>query len=110
MLLIVPSQGDVRVPKFDYTLRGTTVSLVLKLAEKLVKEGKIKSAGVADLTREDLLTAREAAFVGTTLGVLPVREVDGHSIGEGKPGSVCTFLQLALMQEMSTRADLRTHF
>jgi len=65
---------------------------------------------VADLTREDLLTAREAAFVGTTLGVLPVREVDGHSIGEGKPGSVCTFLQLALMQEMSTRADLRTRF
>ncbi len=109
-LMLLTAQGDLRVPKFDYTLRGTTVSLVLKLAEKLVAEGKIKSATVADLTRQDLIEAREAAFVGTTLGVLPIREADGTPIGGGKPGSVCEFLQGALMHEMSTSKDLRTQF
>lgn len=109
-LLIVTKNGEVKVPNFDYTLRGTTVLQVMKLAEGLKSEGLVKSVGLSDLSIEEVKAASEAAFVGTTLGVLPVREFDGKPVGTGRPGPVTSRLHELLMQRMSTDAEIRTAF
>ena len=109
-LLIVNAQGEVQVPRFDYTLRGTTVSLVMKLAESLGSEGLVKGVSFADLSMDDLRCAREAAFVGTTLGVLPVQSFDGKAVGNGVVGPVCRRLHADLMARMASDTALRTGF
>lgn len=98
--MIVTQRGEVVIPKFDYTLRGTTVRVVMRLAEQMgltVRQD--------DLALDDLLSAREAAFVGTTLGVMPVGRLGDrrYSIGE-----ICKSLNLKLQDEMRQNSDLRT--
>lgn len=107
-LLVVTKDGEVLVPRFDYTLRGTTVSLVMKIAEAQAARLAIKSVRFADLTVKDLKGAKEAAFVGTTLGVLPIATVDGQAIGEGKGGPIALALNAALMEKMATDPQVRT--
>lgn len=109
-LLVVTRDSDVLVPKFDYTLRGTTVTVVMGLAEELKLAGKVCDVRLADLTVDDVRSAREAAFVGTTLGVLPVTSLDRGLIGDGRPGQVVIELQDLLLNKMATDTDLRTPF
>lgn len=104
-LLIVTEKNEVLVPKFDYTLRGTTVSEVLRIAEGFPG---VTSARLADLKLHDLMMAKEAAFVGTTLGVLPIGSVDGKPIG--KERTLTLKLNQELMQRMNSDARLRTPF
>jgi 4-amino-4-deoxychorismate lyase len=104
-LLIVTKANEVLVPKFDYTLRGTTVSEVLKIAKGLPE---VKEARLADLKLQDLLAANEAAFVGTTLGVLPIGSVDAHVFPNSRP--VITKLHAELMKRMNSDPGLRTPF
>jgi branched-chain amino acid aminotransferase len=107
-LLIVTRELEVLVPRFDYTLRGTTVSYVMKIAEELKASGQIQSVGLADLRVQDVLAAKEAAFVGTTLGVLPVKSLDESKIGAGR--EICLELNRRLMSAMTQDAGLRTEF
>ncbi len=44
-------------------------------------------------TRDELYIADEAFFTGTAAEVTPIREVDGRTIGNGKPGEVTKKLQ-----------------
>ena len=64
-------------------LEGITMNLVIRLALEagfeVVRE---------DLTRHDLYTAHEFFLTGTAAEVIPVREIDGRVIGEGKPGPI----------------------
>jgi len=46
-------------------------------------------------TRDELYCADEAFLTGTAAELTPIREVDGHVIGAGKPGPVTTLLQKA---------------
>lgn len=109
MMLITPD-GEMIVPRFDYTLRGTTVRVVMRLAEDLVREGKLKGVRLGDVKKDDLLKAREAAFVGTTLAVLPMTSLDDQAIGDGKPGPISKELCVRLMKVMSSSKELRTPF
>lgn len=109
-LLILTADGEVRVPPFDYTLRGTTVSVVLKLAEQLKNEGLVKKVGLGDVRVDDLKRAQEAAFVGTTLGVLPVASLDDKPVGQGRGGPIAAELNRRLMRSMAEDPDLRTPF
>jgi branched-chain amino acid aminotransferase len=45
------------------------------------------------LTRTDLYTADEAFLTGTAAEVVPIREVDDRTVGEGRPGEVTKKLQ-----------------
>jgi 4-amino-4-deoxychorismate lyase len=109
-LLLVTRERDVLVPKFDYTLRGTTVLEVMKIAEELVDRGEVRKVALADVHEEDLLSASEAAFVGTTLGVLPVTRICQRPVGSGRVGSVAAYLHQRLMDKMSGDTQLRTPF
>jgi len=64
-------------------LDGITRRFVLDLA---AREGI--STVEAPFTREDLLNADEAFFTSTTQEIVPIVEVDGHSIGVGVPGPI----------------------
>jgi len=80
--VFVVYDGRLRTPSADCgILEGVTRSLVLQVASEL---------GIpADETRlnvEDLLAADECFLTNTTQEVLPVTRVDGHRIGNGRPG------------------------
>lgn len=109
-LIIVSQDGELIVPKFDYTLRGTTVRQVMKIAEEKAGELGLKSVGFGDLTVDDLKSAREAAFVGTTLGVLPIGALDDQAIGSGAGGPVALALNSELMARMAGDSKVRTPF
>ena len=77
-------RGKLMTPPFHAgALRGVTREVVLEIAESL---------GVpvlqVDLTRYDIWIAQECFLTGTAAEVIPVVEVDGRKIGDGKPGKV----------------------
>jgi branched-chain amino acid aminotransferase len=109
-LMILTKQKNLVVPNFDYTLRGTTVSVVMRLAEELKAGGEIRGVSLGDIRREDLLEAEEAAFVGTTLAVLPIASVDKKPIGTGRAGRVMPQLTRRLLEKMASDPALRTVF
>lgn len=109
-IMIVTQSKEMVVPRFDYTLRGTTVRQVMKIAEEMAGKIGLKAVRFGDLTVNDLRGAAEAAFVGTTLGVLPIGSLNDRAIGEGKGGPVALALNDELMRRMATDPKVRTAF
>jgi branched-chain amino acid aminotransferase len=109
-MCVVTHDKRLLVPRFDYTLAGTTVQVAMRLAQELVQSGQLTAVEFADLSKSDVLGAKEAAFVGTTLGVLPIGRIDGHPIADGKAGEVCKVLHQRMMDEFSKNPSLRTQF
>jgi len=60
----------------------------------------------ATLTRTDVYYAEEAFFTGTAAEVTPIREVDGRSIGEGRPGPITRRAQELFMGTVTGRLDI----
>lgn len=109
-LMIVTAAGEMVVPRFDYTLRGTTVRQVMKIAEEKASELGLKTVRFGDISLADLGAAQEAAFVGTTLGVLPVCSFGEQKIGSGRGGPVALGLNKELMARMASDPSVRTPF
>lgn len=69
-------------------LEGITRDSIIEIADnkgiKIVEER---------FTRDELYIADEAFFTGTAAEVTPIREVDGRTIGSGKPGKITKSLQ-----------------
>ena len=80
--------GEVHTPELTSCLDGITRATVMELIDELgltLKERRI--------TRDEVYIADEAFFTGTAAEVLPIRELDGRIIGEGKRGPVTERLQ-----------------
>lgn len=86
-IMILDKDNNLIAPDFDYTLRGTTLLKTLQIAEKLKAELSLNSIGLQNIREKDLLEAKEIMMVGTTLGVLPVTEVNGQTRGQVGPVS-----------------------
>jgi D-alanine transaminase len=56
----------------------------------------------ASINLDELLRAEEVILTGTTIEVLPVVQVDGHVIGNGKPGAITQRLQAAFRDAVAT--------
>jgi branched-chain amino acid aminotransferase len=69
-------------------LEGITRNSIIEIANnegiKIVEER---------FTRDELYIADEAFFTGTAAEVTPIREVDGRTIGKGRPGKITKKLQ-----------------
>lgn len=82
---VMAVQGDVLVtaPESPRILSGVTRTVVLQLArrEEVVVEERFMSI-------DSLYQADEVFLTGTTLEVLGVVQIDGKSIGNGRPGPV----------------------
>ncbi len=73
----------VTYPRSNYILPGITRDSVLQLARHAgipVREGPIYD--------HELFAVEELFLLGTTTEVMPVVRVDGHQIGDGRPGPV----------------------
>jgi D-alanine transaminase len=92
---IVAADGTLRTHPADGSiLAGITRANALELAcqEGLAVEER-------PFTVAEALAAREAFLTGTTLMALPVTSIDGHKVGDGRPGPVAIRLR-TLYQEL----------
>ena len=87
-LFVVKRGMLVTNDKDDSILMGITRASILELARDLAIPTR-----VAPISVDDLLGADELFFTGTAVEVTPVREVDGTTIGDGKPGPTTRRLQ-----------------
>ncbi len=92
----VVTAGEVWTSTGHYSLKGITRAVVLEEAAR---------AGIG--TREhgfsltDVYSADEAFVTGTFGGLTPVVEVDGRTIGDGRPGPVTAQLQTLYQQAVA---------
>ncbi|SDK37276.1 branched-chain amino acid transaminase [Billgrantia gudaonensis] len=86
--LFVVKNGIIYTPMLTSCLNGITRNTVLHMAEHLGLELHEKL-----ITRDEIYIADEAFFTGTAAEVLPIRELDGRTIGEGRRGPVTEKVQ-----------------
>ena len=82
-IFIIKKDSIMTPPVSAGALGGITRRAVMELGEKLGKPIQ-----ETNMTRYDLWVADEMFLTGTAAEVVPVREVDGRIIGDGKPGEV----------------------
>jgi branched-chain amino acid aminotransferase len=69
-------------------LLGVTRDSVLTIARDLGLPVEIRP-----ITHQDVMMGDELFFTGTAVEVMPIREVDGRVVGEGKPGPITAQIQ-----------------
>lgn len=72
----------------NFVLAGVTQAQVVSMAQ-----GKGLDIQFRPIPISDLFQAEEVFLVGTTIEVLPVVQLDGQPINDGKPGPIATALQ-----------------
>jgi branched-chain amino acid aminotransferase len=86
--VFIVRDGVLKTTPLTSILEGITRDSIMKIA---------RDEGIAAVeerfTRDELYIAEEAFFTGTAAEVTPIREVDGRTIGEGKPGKITKKLQ-----------------
>jgi len=73
----------IYTPPTGFILPGLTRDCVMKIAKDQGYEVREEN-----LTRNQIYLADEVFFTGTAVEVTPIREIDGHAIGTGQPGTV----------------------
>ncbi|MBA3864736.1 MAG: branched-chain amino acid transaminase [Solirubrobacterales bacterium] len=58
-----------------------------------------------DIARAELYLAEEVFLTGTAAELVPVREIDDHAIGEGRPGEITTHVQAKFEDALYGRAE-----
>jgi len=92
---ILDAQGVVRTqPLGHHILPGVTRRAVLRLA---ALEGI--SLEERPFTVAEALTAREAFMTAASAFVLPIVEIDGVPIGDGKPGGIVRTFRSLYIEE-----------
>ncbi len=82
-IFVVKKNKLYTTPQCMGTLRGITRDAVLDIARKL----KIETCEHV-VTRHELYIADECFLTGTAAEIIPVVDLDGRKIGDGKPGKV----------------------
>ncbi len=75
-ILLTPPKGECLLP-------GITRDLVVELADRHNVPCEQR-----DISREELLRADEIWITSSTREILPVTRLDGHPVGDGRPGPV----------------------
>jgi D-alanine transaminase len=83
--------GEIRTyPRCNYILGGITREVVLRLARELGYRVREEGVPVEALSR-----CSELWVTSTTSEVMPIVEIDGRPVGDGRPGPVAQALQAA---------------
>lgn len=99
-ILVLTKENELIAPPFGYTLQGTTLQVVLELAEANSKELGLVEVGQRKLSEEELVNAKEVMMVGTTLEVMPVTRYNDKSVGSGKVGEFSKRVRELLQLDM----------
>ena len=86
--IFIVRDGVLHTPELTSCLEGITRATILDFARDMGLEVRERR-----ITRDEVYIAEEAFFTGTAAEVLPIRELDGRQIGEGKRGPVTEKLQ-----------------
>lgn len=81
-LAFISENDEFIYPKFENVLRGTTL---IRLVD-LIQKKKALPVVQKNIRLEELVKAKEIFFIGTTLDVLPVSDLQGKKIALGKYG------------------------
>ncbi|MDQ6951283.1 MAG: branched-chain amino acid transaminase [Mariprofundales bacterium] len=92
-------------PDLTSALDGITRATIMQLAT----EGGIKVVEKR-ITRDEVYIADEAFFTGTAAEVTPIREVDGRTIGTGKPGAITKVLQETYFDSVHGKDTVHHHW
>jgi branched-chain amino acid aminotransferase len=99
--VFVVRDGVLHTPELTSCLDGVTRRTLMALADELrlpVRERRI--------TRDEVYIADEAFFTGTAAEVLPIRELDGRSIGNGGRGPITTQLQAMYFDQVRGKRNV----
>jgi len=99
---IVTRDNEVWTSDGRYCLHGITRANVLKVCSAA---GIVAREKTFSLT--DVYSAREAFVTGTFAGVVPVRTIDGRTIGDGQRGPMVTRLQELYSALLTADVDAR---
>ncbi len=94
--------GVIYTPELTSCLDGITRNTIFQLAADCGYQIREKR-----ITRDEVYVADEAFFTGTAAEVLPIRELDGRQIGEGRRGPITTRLQDLYFK--AVRGELADH-
>jgi D-alanine transaminase len=98
---IIDADGTLRTRDTNANiLRGITRKTLIDLA---AEEGIAVSQ--RPFTVEDARNAKEAFITAASTLVMPVTRIDGHAVGDGRPGPVG--LRLRVLYEQNARATAR---
>lgn len=92
--------GELLTPTLDCALDGITRQTIMSFAQDMgipVREKRI--------TRDEIYIADEAFFTGTAAEVMPIRELDRRSIGNGKRGPITEQLQQRYFDQVLGRRN-----
>ncbi|MGN6212698.1 aminotransferase class IV [Parafilimonas sp.] len=84
-IFIINNNGELLTPA-NNILAGITRKKVLELAKDIMP------VTVRDITLTELKNAAEVFTTSTTKRLLPIVEIDGEKVGDGKPGNVTAAL------------------
>ena len=87
-------------PANEAILAGITRQVVLELAAELGQEVREEP-----FTRDQMYGADEVFLVSSTNEVLPITRIDGHMIGEGRPGPVTMRLRKAFRERTLSETE-----
>jgi branched-chain amino acid aminotransferase len=94
--VFIIKRGQIMTPPITAgALRGITRSVIFDIAAEIGM--KISEP---EITRHDIYTADEAFLTGTAAEVIPMINVDGRVVGEGKPGPI-TNRMIARFRELT---------
>jgi branched-chain amino acid aminotransferase len=86
--IFIVRKGTLKTTPLTAILEGITRNSIIEMAHD---EGV--KAIEQRFTRDELYIADEAFFTGTAAEITPIREVDGRSVGTGRPGKITKKLQ-----------------
>jgi len=87
-------------PQTASILDGISRRSVIQIARDLCYEVVER-----DIARSELYLADEVFLTGTAAELVPVREIDGHAIGAGRPGEITRQLQGAFQDALYGRTE-----
>jgi branched-chain amino acid aminotransferase len=99
--IYIVRDGEIATPgQHNSILEGITRRSVMQIAQDLGY--KVVERNVA---RAEMYLADELFMSGTAAEIVPVREVDNHKVGTGKPGEITRVLQAAFDDAIHGRSE-----
>ena len=96
-------RGEVWTSTGDYCLGGITRGIVLELCREAGMPAREKRFSLTDV-----YGAEEAFVTGTFAGIVPVTEVDGRVVGDGRRGLRVSDLQRRYMARLDRECEVGT--